>query len=325
MTSTLQCHLCPRECRLQEGQRGDCRVRINLDGELQSLVYGNPCSVHVDPIEKKPLFHVLPTSQAFSIATAGCNLHCKFCQNWQISQRPPEETHNLDLPPDAVVASALRYNCRSIAYTYSEPIVFYEYTYDTSKLAKAQGLLNVLVTAGYIQEKPLRDLCPYIDAANVDLKGITEKYYRKMCRATLKPVQEAIKTMVAEGVFVELTNLVVPTWNDRKEDFVPLCRWIVDNLGPDIPIHFSRFWPQHQLKNLPPTPLESLDLAWEIAQQEGLHYAYVGNVPAHKGNNTYCHHCGQMLIKRAGYEILENNFVNGKCPTCGTHIPGIWE
>ncbi len=307
-----------------EGQKGDCRVRINLDGKLQTLVYGNPCSVHVDPIEKKPLFHVLPATGAYSIATAGCNVHCKFCQNWQISQRSAEETRNYDLPPEKVVSEAIRNRCKSIAYTYSDPIIFYEYMYDTSEIAHQHDLLNLMITAGFIEEKPLLDLCPLIDAANVDFKGITEEYYEKMCGAELAPVQNAIVTMRKQNVWVELTNLIIPTWNDSKEDIRQLCRWIVDHVGPDVPLHFSRFWPRHQLKNLPPTPVETLSMAWDIAKEEGIKYAYVGNVPGHKGNSTFCPTDGKLLVKRIGYQILENNIVDGKCKFCKTQIPGIW-
>jgi len=320
----VECQLCPRHCRLAEGQRGDCRVRINMNGKLNTLVYGKPCSVHVDPVEKKPMFHFLPATGSFSIATAGCNLHCKYCQNWQISQRAPEETINYDLMPEQVVAAAIKNKCRSIAYTYSDPIVFYEYTYDTSKLAHSYGLKNILVTAGYIEQKPLVELCAVVDGANVDLKGITEEYYQKMSNARLKPVLDAIVTMKKQGVFVELTNLVVPTWNDQENDIRNLCRWVVNTLGPDVPLHFSRFWPMHQLKNLPPTPINTLTKAWDIAKSEGLHFAYVGNVPGHPGNNTYCPKDNNLLIKRIGYQILENNIVNGKCKFCEEEIPGIW-
>lgn len=325
MAKVVECLLCKRKCRLMEGQRGDCRARINLDGKLQTLVYGKPCSVHIDPIEKKPLFHVLPQSSSFSIATAGCNLHCKFCQNWQISQRTPEETQNYDLPPQDVVRQALKYGCQSIAYTYSDPVIFYEYMYDTAKIAQQHNLLNLMITAGYIEQKPLLDLCPYIDAANVDLKGITEEYYQKMSSAELQPVLDCNLTMQQQGVWVELTNLVVPTWNDSETDIRKLCRWVVDAMGPDVPLHFSRFWPMHQLKNLPPTPIETLTTAWEIARQEGIHYTYVGNVPGHDGNNTFCPTDGKLLVRRIGYNILENNIVDGKCKFCQTKIPGIWD
>jgi len=325
MIKTVQCQLCPRHCKLKNGERSECRVRINLDGKLQTLVYGNPCSVHVDPIEKKPLFHVLPASGALSIATAGCNLHCKYCQNWQISQRPPEELNNYDMSPEDVVASTIKKRCKIIAYTYTEPIIFYEYMYDTAKLAKSYGLLNVMVTAGYIEQKPLLDLCGIIDAANVDLKGITEDYYKRMSSATLQPVLDALIIMKDKGIFVEITNLIVPTWNDKEKDLRDLCRWVVRNLGKDTPIHFSRFWPMHKLKNLPPTPLKTLSHAWDIAKQEGLIYPYVGNVPGHTGNNTYCPNDKKLLIRRIGYKVLENNIVNGNCKFCNTKIPGIWK
>jgi len=321
----IECELCPRRCRLQEGDRGDCRARVHLDGKLQTLVYGNPCAVHLDPIEKKPFYHFLPGTGVFSIATAGCNGHCKYCQNWQISQRPPEETGNEDLPPEAVVRAAIKSNCRSIAYTYTDPVIFYEYTYDTSVLAKKQGLKNVLVTAGYIEQKPLLDLCPVIDAANVDIKGITEEFYRDVCSMQLKPIQAAIKTMLKNNVWVELTNLIVPTLNDSERDIKALCQWVRDDLGPDVPLHFSKFWPMHKLLNLPPTPTETLTRAWETAKSLGINYVYVGNVPGHPGNDTFCPNDKHLLLKRLGYQVLENNIVEGKCKFCGTRIPGIWE
>ncbi len=324
MNRLLQCQLCPKMCKLAEGERGDCRVRINLNGELKTLVYGDPCAAHVDPIEKKPLYHFKPASMAFSIATAGCNLHCKYCQNWQISQREPEETYNYNMPPKTVVVKTISSRCISIAYTYSEPIVFYEYTLDTSILAHKYGIYNVVVTAGYINREPLIELCKYIDAANVDLKGITEKFYNNMCDATLKPVLEGIKTMINQGVWVELTNLIIPTWNDSEKDIRLLCKWITDNIGVDVPLHFSRFWPMHKLKNLPPTPIETLNNAVKIAKKEGIHYVYVGNVPGHPANNTYCPNDGKLLIERRGYAILQNNLKDGKCKFCGTKIPGIW-
>ena len=324
MTKIIECTLCPRHCQLKEGERGDCRVRIHLDGKLSTLVYGNPCSIHMDPIEKKPLYHVLPQSRALSIATAGCNLHCQCCQNWQISQRPPEETHNIDFPPEMVVAQAVNQQCRSIAYTYSDPIIFYEYMFDTSRLAKEKGVLNVMVTAGYIEKTPLLELCPVLDVANVDLKGITDEFYQKMSAATLQPVLNTLKILRQKNIWVEITNLVVPTWNDRPEDIRNLCKWIFDHLGPDVPLHFSRFWPQYKLKNLPPTPVETLTKARDIAYKEGLHYVYVGNVPGHSGNNTYCPNDKKLLISRAGYQITENNIVDGKCKFCGLKIPGIW-
>lgn len=320
----VQCGLCPRLCVLGPGQRGYCRVRENIGGELVTLVYGNPCAMHIDPIEKKPLSHVLPGTRTFSIATAGCNLRCQFCQNWQISQRPPEETNNYNLPPEAVVAEAIRQNCRSIAYTYTEPVIFYEYTYDTSVLARKQGLKNILVTAAYINEQPLRELCPVIDAANVDLKGDAE-YYQKVVGGTLDPVLRALEVMREMGVWVEISNLIIPTLNDRPSQIEWLAGWVHDHLGPDTPLYFSRFQPLYQLRNLPPTPVETLRRAREIAREKGLRFVYTGNIPGDPGENTFCPDCGRPVLKRTGYQIRENNLKDGRCGFCGEEIAGLWK
>lgn len=324
MSNSVQCTLCPRRCRLQENMRGDCRVRINLGGKLQTLVYGNPCAVHIDPIEKKPIYHMLPGSLSFSIATAGCNLHCKYCQNWSISQFPPEETENRDMPPDKVVEFAVQGGCKSIAYTYSEPIVFYEYALDTSILAKQKGLKNVIVTAGYINPEPLRELCKWIDAAHIDFKGFTEEFYNEVCSGTLQPVLNTIKIAKEEGVWIELINLIVPTLNDDFNKIKEMCCWIRDNAGNDVPLHFSRFYPMYKLKNLPLTPDETLNKAREIALNTGLNYVYIGNIPGNPGENTYCPQCRKIVIGRIGYSIRENNLSDGKCRFCGYAIPGIW-
>ncbi|MFC1632371.1 AmmeMemoRadiSam system radical SAM enzyme [Candidatus Omnitrophota bacterium] len=321
---TLQCELCPHRCLLMEGMRGVCRVREARAGELHTLVYGNPCSYHIDPIEKKPLFHVLPESLAFSIATAGCNLRCKFCQNWTISQRPPEETYNVEMGPQKVVDLTLKNNCASIAYTYSEPIVFYEYMLDTAKLAQAAGLKNVMVTAGYINEQPLRELCKYIDAANVDLKSFDPKYLREVCAQELEPLLKALKIFKQEGVWLEITNLVVPTLNDDLRTIEKMCVWIRDNLGPETPLHFSRFTPIYKLKNLYLTPVATLEQARAVAEKTGLKFVYIGNLPGHPGGHTYCPDCKVLLFERIGYSIKQNNIVNGKCKSCSRSIPGIW-
>ena len=321
----VKCVLCPTECKLGEGQRGDCRSRINIGGKLQTLIYGKPCSVHVDPIEKKPLFHYLPGSGSFSLATAGCNLHCMYCQNWEISQREPENTRNIDLSPEEVVRQAIDTGCKTIAYTYSEPVVFFEYSADTARLAHEHGLLNVWVTAGYINPEPLEEAITFVDAANIDLKGITDEFYKTMSKGKLQPVLHSIKRMKEAGVWVELTNLVVPTYNDTTEDFVKLCEWVVENVGNEMPVHFSRFWPMFKLKNLPPTPTEVLTHAREIAMSKGIHYAYVGNIPGHEGNNTYCPACKNLVIGRRGYTILEYNIAGGRCKFCKHVIPGKWE
>lgn len=323
--SKVKCLLCPRGCELRDGDKGDCRARMNIGGKLQTLVYGKPCAVHVDPIEKKPLFHYLPGTESFSIATAGCNLHCMYCQNWEISQREPENTRNIDLAPEEVVREAIEANCRTIACTYSEPIIFFEYAADTARLAHNNGLLNVWVTAGYINPEPLREAVTFVDAANIDLKGITDKFYSTLSKGTLQPVLNTIKTMKEKGVWVEITNLVVPTYNDTRDDISMLCDWIVENVGAEVPLHFSRFWPMYQLKNLPPTPEDTLTMARNIAMSKGIHYAYVGNIPGHDGNNTYCPICKNLIIGRRGYMILEYNITGRKCKFCNSVIPGRWK
>lgn len=321
---TLQCDLCPRRCLLTNGMRGFCRVRQAEAGKLYTLVYGNPCSYHIDPIEKKPIYHLLPATSAFSVATAGCNLRCKFCQNWAISQRPPEETDNVQMSPQEVVELALKNNCSSIAYTYSEPIIFYEYMLDTAKLARLKGLKNVMVTAGYINEEPLRELCKYIDAANVDLKGFDEKYLRRVCGQELGPLLAALKIFKEEGVHLEITNLIVPTLNDDMQTIEKMCVWIRDNLGEETPLHFSRFTPMYKLKNLYLTPAATLEKAKQVAEKVGLKYVYIGNVPGHPAGKTFCPDCGALLIERIGYSVKQNNIVAGNCKFCGRPIPGIW-
>ena len=319
------CELCPHLCVIGPGQRGDCGVREHRNGQFFTLVYGNPCAVHVDPIEKKPLLHFLPGSQAYSVATAGCNLHCRYCQNWEISQRLPEETYNIDLPPEKLVAEAVRANCRSIAYTYSEPNIFYEYVMDTAPLARDRGIKNVLVTAGYINPAPQRELCRVVDAANVDLKGFTEVFYRDVCSGRLKPVLDALVLYKEEGVWLEMTNLVLPTLNDDLDEIRKMCRWISRNLGDDVPLHFSRFQPRYKLKNLPPTTVETLDQIRAMAMEEGLKYVYIGNVPGHESENTHCPQCGRVIIGRIGYTLTQVHLKDGHCQFCGREIPGIWE
>lgn len=325
MAAVVECTLCPTRCVLDNYQRGDCRVRINVGGRLKTLVYGKPCAVHVDPMEKKPLFHFMPGTPIYSVATAGCNLHCKYCQNWGISQTPPEDTRNVDLSPEKTVAEALAAGCKSIAYTYSEPIVFFEYTIDTCRLARKEGLRNVLVTAGYIEEKPLRELCEVADAANVDFKAITDNFYQEVCGGRIEPVQHALRIIQEMGVWLEVTNLIVPTLNDSPEMIEDLIRWVLDNLGPDVPLHFSRFTPMYQLANLPPTSVETLTMARETALEASVRFPYVGNVPGHEGNNTYCPVCRRLLVERFGFLITDYNIVNGKCAGCGEPIAGVWE
>ena len=329
MTDTVRCKLCPSECVLGPGQRGDCRSRINLKGKLVTLVYGKPVSANpYDPVEKKPLYHFLPGTKVFSLATAGCNLHCKFCQNYEISQLNPDDAppdRVYDLPPEKLVAAARRYNCRSIAYTYSEPITFFEYTVDSQALAKDAGMRNILVTAGYINQGPLRELCENADAANVDLKAFTEDYYRDVCGGSLQPVLDTLVTMVKEGVWVEVTNLVVPTLNDDIDKIKEMCGWMAENLGPDTPLHFSRFSPRYKLLHLPPTPADFLAEARETAKAEGLHHVYVGNVHVPTGGDTFCPSCKKTVIRRKGYVIQEYNLDGDKCGNCGQKIAGVWK
>lgn len=323
--STVQCQLCPFECTLEKDDRGICRTRVNKNGKLYSLAYGNPCSAHVDPIEKKPLFHFLPETQIFSIATAGCNLRCLNCQNWQISQFQPEETNNIDLMPEKVIAATKQNNCQSIAYTYSEPIIFYEYMYDTSKLAKKQGLKNVMVTAGYINEKPFRDLCKVIDAANIDLKGFKESIYTKLNGAELKPILNTLKIAKEEKIWFEITNLIVPNWTDNLEMIREMSQWLYKNKLHNYPLHFSRFSPMYKLTHLPPTPVSTLKQARKIAMDEGIKFVYIGNVPGTDAENTYCPKCKKTVIGRKGYTITENNLNNGTCKFCGEKIAGVWK
>ncbi len=321
----LKCKLCPQHCEIKEGKVGDCRTRENIDGKLYTLVYGNPCAVHIDPIEKKPLNHFLPQSLAYSIATAGCNLACLNCQNYTISQVSPHDTRNYDLMPDQVVEEALKYNTRSIAYTYSEPIVYYEYVYDTAKIARLKGLKNVFISAGYINEQPLRDICKYLDAANIDLKSLSDETYEMLNAGTLEPVLNTLKVMKEEGVWLEITNLVVPSWTDDLDMIKKLVDWLYKNGFEDTPLHFSRFHPAYKLTNLPPTPVETLNKARDIAMNTGLKYVYIGNVPGTEGDNTYCPNCKKLLIERKGYQILQNNIKDGKCSNCGTPIAGVWQ
>jgi pyruvate formate lyase activating enzyme len=288
------------------------------------MVYGNPCAVHVDPIEKKPFYHYLPTAAAFSLATAGCNLRCKYCQNWTISQVPPEETRNADLPPEDVVRYALEQGAPVIAYTYSEPIIFYEYMVDTARLAREAGIQNVVVSAGFIGQEPLRALCAVVDAIKIDLKGYDSVFYQDVCGGELEPVLETIATIKESQTHLEIVNLVVPTLNDDLEQLRALARWIVDELGPDVPLHFSRFYPQYRLDHLPPTPVETLEQARAAALAEGVRFVYVGNVGGHPGNHTYCPACGEIVIERVGFGVKAYHVEDGRCGSCGAPIPGVW-
>ena len=320
----IQCELCPKQCRLPKGKRGLCRVRENRDGKCYSLVYGNPCAIHPDPIERNPLFHVLPGTWSLSLATAGCNFTCKFCQTWEISQASPEDVYSYDIPPEVVVKRAKQMRTRSVAYTYVEPVIFYEYMEEIGSCAKEAGLLSLIHSNGFINPNPLRNLCKVLDAANIDLKGFTNEFYRELCGGELGPVLETLRTLKQEKIHLEITNLIIPTKNDNMSLVREMCLWVKKELGADTPIHFSRFYPLYKLKNLPPTPVSMLEEARTVAMSAGLEYVYVGNVPGHEGENTFCPECKKMIIQRTGYMIGEVHLKGGKCGYCGRPIPGIW-
>jgi pyruvate formate lyase activating enzyme len=318
-----RCRVCNHLCLIKEGRRGICGVRENRQGILYSLVYGKPIATHIDPIEKKPLFHFLPGSQSFSLATAGCNFHCRFCQNADISQvRDLQKIPGKEIVPEAIVAAALKARCRSIAYTYTEPTIFFEYARDIALLAEAQGLKNVFVSNGYMTREVLEALHPHLHAANVDLKAFQENFYKKQCGAKLEPVLETLRIMKRLRIWVEVTTLIIPTLNDSKEELQDLAKFIQEELGPETPWHISRFHPTYQLTDLPPTPIKTLQQAWEIGKEAGLHYVYTGNVPGDAAEKTYCHQCGHLLLDRFGFSILKNSLKEGKCPQCGTAMDG---
>ncbi|MDD5005043.1 MAG: AmmeMemoRadiSam system radical SAM enzyme [Candidatus Omnitrophica bacterium] len=322
---TIQCHLCPRNCVLSDGMRGFCRAREPKGGKHYSLVYGNPTAVHVDPIEKKPLFHFLPATTAFSIATAGCNFRCKYCQNWQISQYGPEETVNDYMPPEDVARQAKSYNCPTIAYTYTEPSIFYEYMLDTAKIAKIQGIRNMYHSNGSLNPEPAEELSLYLDAADIDLKGFTQEFYSSVCEGYLEAVLNTLKILKKNKVWLEITNLVIPTLNDDFGEIREMCVWIKENLGPDTPVHFSRFVPQYKLTNLYATPVSTIEKAREIAMAAGLNFVYIGNVPGNLAESTYCPKCKKPVIRRVGYAVLEINLDSqGRSKCCGYPIPGVW-
>lgn len=319
----VHCQLCPNSCRIPEGRLGLCRARKNVGGTLYSLVYGQVAAAHVDPIEKKPFFHVLPGSQAFSLATPGCNMRCLFCQNWEISQAFPWEVETTVSTPEQVVEAALRSGAQSIAFTYSEPTIFYEYMLAIAKRAKAKGLKTLVVSNGYVNPEPLKELLPFIDAYKVDFKAFDPKFYADITGGTRDPVLRAMKTIREQGVWLEIVNLLVPGQNDGEDQIRQLARWVKENLGPDVPLHFSRFHPMHKLSNLPPTPIEKVVRAREIALEEGLEFVYTGNIPVASGDSTYSPATGEIVIERKGFYVLRNVLANGVTPE-GEQIPGVW-
>jgi pyruvate formate lyase activating enzyme len=320
----VHCFLCPHLCMLQEGQSGICRTRVNRGGDLYTLAYGNPCSLAVDPMEKKPLFHFFPGTKIYSLATGGCNFRCHNCQNWQISQVSPEDPDQFELMPEEVVEQALSHHTNSIAFTYTEPTVFYEYVFDTAKAAHENGLRTVWISNGYINEKPLLDICPYLDAANIDLKCFDDKVYRKLTGGRLQPVLETLITLKAQGVWLEITSLLIPEITDNSAMIGAMCRWLVEHGFAETPLHFSRFFPAFKLTELPPTSEHSLVQAKEIAEAAGMKYVYIGNLPGLKGENTYCPHCKQMVVERKGYVVKQNALQKGRCAFCGEVVAGVF-
>jgi pyruvate formate lyase activating enzyme len=320
----IKCMLCAQNCFIKNGEKGKCRARININGKLRSLVYGHPISVHIDPIEKKPFYHFLPGNEAFSLATAGCPLSCKFCQNWEISQAKPEDFSTEFIPPQNITEASYKKGIPIIAFTYNEPTVFTEYLIDIAKYAKDKNIRSVLVSCGFMNSKPLTDMCEVLSAIKIDLKGYSADFYKNVCNAELDPVLRSIKQVAKTKVHLEIVNLVVPTLNDSKEMLTGLAKWIVNEVGFDIPIHFTRFHPDYKLQNLPPTPISKLEQARDIAMNYGIHYAYIGNVPGHEGNNTYCPSCKKVITKRTSFFVLENHVVNGKCEYCKFPIAGVW-
>jgi pyruvate formate lyase activating enzyme len=317
--------LCPKECTLSPGEAGDCRVRVNLDGRLRSLVYGFPCAINVDPVEKKPFFHFLPGTTMLSLATVGCNLHCLNCQNWEISQANPEDSTASQCPPEQVVGLAQQHRCRSVACTYTEPLVYYEYTLDIARSARNAGVRTVLVTAAYISPEPWKRLLEVVDAVTIDLKFMSDDLYHTVCDASLKPVLDAIVAAKEAGVWVEVSNLVIPTLNDRPEDLRRLSQWVKDSLGVETPLHFLGFYPRYKMQHLPPTSDHTLQMARDAAKAVGLKFVYVGNVTCPDGQDTHCPSCDRLLVERSGFTVLQNRIRDGHCPDCGKAVAGVWK
>ncbi len=321
----VRCRLCPNQCLLKEGQRGLCKARENIKGKLYSLVYGQPVITAIDPIEKKPLYHFLPGSKAYSLATSGCNLSCKYCQNWEISQKNPEEVITKKMSPQEVIEEALNSGSQSIAFTYNEPVVWYEYMLDIATLAHQKNLKTVMISNGFVNQEPLENLLNFLDAVKIDLKAFNEEKYFQLTGGKLEPVLNTLKTVKKKGKWLEIVYLIVPSYNDNLEEIKNMCLWIKDNLGVDVPLHFSRFWPNYRLLSLPPTPEEIIKKAREICLDTGLLYVYTGNILDEEGSTTYCPDNHQPLLKRKEF-LVEENLLDqfGKANLCPSSISGIW-
>lgn len=321
--SKVKCNLCRHHCMIDEGKKGICRVRQNRGGTLYSLVYRKLISENSDPIEKKPLFHFYPGSTALSVATAGCNFRCMNCQNYDISQLPKDQDQIVgkDTAPEKIVEDTIHHHCKSIAYTYTEPTIFFEYAYEIAKIASQKSVKNVFVTNGYITREALATIKPYLHAANIDLKSFSGETYKKICGARLEEVLDCIRSYKEMGIWIEITTLVIPEMNDSASELRQIAEFI-RSVGPEIPWHVSRFYPRYRLMEKPPTPVDTLRMARNIGLESGLRYVYEGNVPVEGGENTYCYTCKTTLIKRYGYQIIENNVVSARCPSCNTAIDG---
>lgn len=322
--SKIRCQLCFRRCVIGNGKRGFCRVRENRDGKLYSLVYGRIYSWQVAPVEKDGMYHLLPGSKLLALATASCNFRCKHCHNWTLTQVGPEDISYENYSPEEVVETAIRSGARIISGTINEPTIFYEYLYDIAKLAKKRGIKFQFHTNGGISPGPLSELLKYTDGVVVDLKGFTEKFYREICSAELEVVLETLRIIRQKNVWLEITNLVIPTLNDDPEDIRRMCRWIKENLGPEVPLHFTRFSPEYKLTHLSRTPIETLEKAHRIAKEVGLHYVTIGNVPGHRYNSTFCQSCQKRLIHRIHFTVLSNDIKDGRCKFCQHRVPGVW-
>jgi pyruvate formate lyase activating enzyme len=320
----VECELCPRKCQVADKERGYCGVRENRGGEYKTLVHSRVVALNIDPIEKKPLFHFRPGSQALSLATAGCNIECKFCQNWNISQFRPEQVKAMTVTPSQMAGLAVERKVPVIAYTYSEPVIYYEYMADVAAEGHKRGVESVMISNGYIQSQPMLDLLPLMDAVKIDLKAFTEKFYEESCSGKLQPVLDTLKLLAQSGKWYEIVVLIIPTLNDNPDEIRSMTRWIKTELGPDVPVHFTRFHPTYKIKNLPDTPISTLERCQSIAKEEGINFAYCGNVPGHPAETTYCPACGKAVIRRYGFTVLENNISDGKCRFCKKDIPGVW-
>lgn len=320
----VNCNLCPTNCVIKPDNFGNCGARKNIDGILYSLVYAKPVSIAIDPIEKKPLYHFLPGSSSLSIGTLGCNLHCLHCQNYNISQSKADKFTAKNITSEEIVETAIKSKCRSISYTYNEPTIFYEYVLETAKLARKKGIKNIMVTNGYINIEPLKELYPLIDAANIDIKALDEKFYKKVCGVRLHPILEAIKEIQKIGAWIELTNLIIPGYNDKTAQIEKLVKWVKENLGAKVPLHFSAFYPTYKLLDTPKTPPETLLKAKTIALKYGLKYVYLGNTQLQDAGTTSCPKCKKPLIERGWFEIYKNNIKENSCPFCDEKIDGIF-